>query len=91
MTSPLKIQIALWYWCRTDDYSSDDIHHRFSPACKEIYNQFLKEELLVEAKEGVNGPTYKAGPALECYVDALCAIPFPVQQWVIPDAQRILG
>lgn len=89
MATPLEIQIALWYYTtRQGDYSPDDIFHRNSSACKFIYNKFVKKQLLYINNEPIvnhNEPTYKAGPALECYINALCAIPFPVQQWVIPD------
>lgn len=84
MASPLEIKIALHYYAMPGDYDGTE---RGSGAFSEIVETFLRGGLLVTP--GPRGATLSAGPALAIYVEALCAIPFPVQKWVIPDARPV--
>ena len=87
MASPLEIKIALHYWFNsTEDYAADDERHRTSPAVVSAVDSMVKAGLL-EYAGNVPGRV-EAGPALATYVAALRAVPFPVQQWVIPKADE---
>ena len=83
MSTPLEISIALHYWTRPGDYGAGAPDFNIdAPAVIEQRQQMVNAGLLVQ----VNAPgrRYDAGPALECYVTALCNLPWPVQQWVMP-------
>ena len=87
MASPLEIKIALHYWTNsTEDYAADDERHRTSPAVVSAVDSMVKAGLL-EYPRKVPGKV-EVGPALETYVAALMAVPFPVQQWVIPERDK---
>ena len=85
MATPLEISIALHYYCRAGDYGRGCGDNNFhAPAVKETLSEFVTRRLLdavpdVEASD----QEYRRGPALECYVEALTAIPFPTQKWSI--------
>jgi hypothetical protein len=78
--SPLKIEILLHYYCLSGDY---DIERLGAPAQSSAVAEFIELGLLRHSErpgqkyEGVSG-------ALKPYVEALCAVPLPQQQWVIP-------
>lgn len=80
--SPLSISIALHYWTSPGDYSPDNAAHAGSPAVRDCLKAMLGAQLL--EMPGRDGAKYGSGPALQAYVEALCAIPWPVQQWVVP-------
>lgn len=84
MTVPVEVKIALHYWTIPGDYSPDNLEHRHSSVCEAIYSKFINQELLIYCKNGAATPKYTAGPALQCYIEALCAVPFPVKGWKIP-------
>lgn len=42
----------------------------------DIMRKFTELELV--------NPDYSAGPALKCYIEAICNIPPPVKNWTIP-------
>lgn len=82
--TPLVISIGLHYHCRAGDYgkgTGDENWH--APAVREALAYFVQEGLLAASPQGCEAEYY-ATPALRVWVDALCAVPFPVQKWVIP-------
>lgn len=84
MASPLEINIALWYRCRAGDYgkgNGDDNYN--APAVQSAFKGMVDAGLLALSPAGCEA-TYYATPALEVYVAALCSVPLPIQQWVIP-------
>jgi hypothetical protein len=92
MTTPLQIEIALHYWTRTTDYGLGNGDNNFdAPAVVSQRNEMLRAGLL-NANDTTVYPqhtrNYAPGPALECYIKALCALPWPVQQWAILDSPR---
>ena len=89
MASPLEIKIGLHYWTVATEYSWEDEMHRNSPATRNILGWFVRDGLLEKLPVPTEyGATYKATEALGVWVEALCAVPFPVQQWVIPAAPK---
>lgn len=82
--TPLEIDMALWYHCRPGDYdkgNGDNNYH--APAVQAALKDFVSAGLLGLCPAG-SERAYYGTPALEVYVDALCSVPLPVQQWVIP-------
>lgn len=93
MTSPGEIIIALHYWTTPGDYPhlSDDLQPSY---VGETVTKFLEAGLLRACQKGVTstsrlvlGQKYEATDAMRVYIDAICAVPFPIQQWVIPKVE----
>jgi hypothetical protein len=82
---PGEIAIAIHYWTTPGEYSADNTAHRESPFARDVHESFVKRGLLRKLDEpNAYGATYASTEALGVYIDALCSVPFPVQQWVIP-------
>ena len=89
MASPLEIGIALHYWTTPTEYDDGEGEHFWSPAVQDILSRFVSSGYLIHLdKPNEYGGTYKATDALHIYVDAICAVPFPVQTWIIPSAPQ---
>jgi hypothetical protein len=84
MSTPLQIAIALHYWTRADDYGLGNGDDNFNASAVRDQRSEMCAYQLIEANEPGAIPRYKAGPALECYINALCALPWPEQKWVMP-------
>ena len=79
--SPLKIDILLWYHSRHVDYSD-----LVSSAHQEAICYFLNNGYLIMMEPGEEfDMSYKPTEKLHFYVEALCNVPEPVQEWVIPN------
>jgi hypothetical protein len=92
MASPLEIGIALHYWTTPTEYDGGASEHFYSPATQEILSDFVSRGFLLHLdKPNEYGGMYRATEALGIWVDALCNIPFPVQQWVIPALSQQQG
>ena len=81
---PLHIEILMHYHCCADEFPRLD-----APACREVVNEFLAEGILRvrtddENKARTHWRTYEATERAETLVKALCAVPYPVQRWVMP-------
>lgn len=89
MTSPLEIKIALHYYCHPGDYDGGEGPHFESSAVRRMHIEFVERGLLrrVDGEPAEGEAHWTAAPALEVYVDALCAVPWPVQEWVIPKVE----
>ncbi len=79
--TPLYIEIGLHYAVRCDEFP-----RLAAPACKQAVADFLDRGLL-KRPEIDCGRDYEPTDGLKAWVDALCAVPFPVQLWVIPERQ----
>lgn len=83
--SPLEIEIILWYGTRACDYREGDFS---APAVRQTIDSFRDELGLIEKRE--NGRcgdylcTYRLTDRGQTFFDALCAVPLPVQIWVMP-------
>ncbi len=85
MTCPLEIEIALFYFTRPGDYGRDNGDCNFdAPGVQRIINEFVQRELLIPNRDNSRDRIYRAGPAMEAYVEALESVPFPIKQWVVP-------
>lgn len=85
MATPLKINIALWYYCRPGDYGKNSHDNNFTaPAVQEALKDFVDGGLLAVSPHGSEA-RYYGTEALKVWVDGLCSVPWPIQQWVIPE------
>lgn len=83
--SPLEIKIALHYYAHPYDYENGEGNHWDAPATRAAIKALLEHKLLsIRPMSSDEGWVYTRGPALNVYVEALCAVPWPVQTWVIP-------
>jgi hypothetical protein len=85
--TPLGVRMALHYWTSPGPYASNEPSHANSSAVREMKDFMLKSGLLKFSPAGA-GRDYDAGPALETYVEALCNVQLPEQQWIIPKREE---
>lgn len=82
MASPLEITMALHYCTTPEPYALRHPEHRSSLAVAEIHRRWLENGfLVVSTRPGVE---YDATEGLHVWKAALCCVPKPVRQWVIP-------
>lgn len=75
--SPLGIEIGLHYHC----IAVGDFPRLDAPACQEMVAWMVEAGLL----NPVNGDRrYEPTDGLRVWVEALCAVPFPVRRWILP-------
>ncbi len=78
--SPLYIEIALHYHCRTDDFPRLD-----APAVKSALIDFVSSGLLRPQSDAPGTRrNYEPTDGLAVWVEALRAVPWPKQVWAIP-------
>lgn len=84
--SPFEIGVILHYHCRVGDH---EIVTRPPPIGPSTLDWFLKEELLRPTRDDeqhIDHPAvFSITPRGRAYVEALQALPLPVQVWVIPE------
>lgn len=83
MVNPLTIMVALHYWTTPGEYSEHDQGHAKSPAVGEAVKRLIEAGLLMRSKSLHRAP-WETTPAMRVWVEGLCNVPFPVQQWVLP-------
>lgn len=81
--SPLGIDIMLWHYTRPRPYEGES---HGSPAYNDTLGELLTAGLLL----------WQDGQAVitdggKMYCEALCAVPFPVQQWAMPTSAQLRG
>lgn len=82
MASPLEITMALHYYTIPEPYALRHPDHRYSSAVAEIHRRWVAKGFLVPSVQP--GLEFDATEALHVWSCALCNVPQPVQQWVIP-------
>lgn len=91
MASLLTIEIAIHY-CRTPTQAGDygvSEGREAAPAVKEARERLEKAGLLrFIARPPEHPRNYEATDGCHVWLKALCAVPFPVQQWVIPTKEH---
>jgi hypothetical protein len=80
--SPLEIAIALHYYWSPAPYNGPVDDCLFSATIDKLLRAGLLREL---DEPNQDGSRYERTEGLICYCEALCAMPFPVQRWVMPD------
>lgn len=80
MPSPLAISIALHYHCCTTDFRDGDFSALIMPG---LLAEFVAADLLIVNQPG-STRRYGATAGLTKWVEALCDVPWPERQWVIP-------
>ena len=78
--TPYEIELLLRFHCRA--YPLEDWPN--APILEGTLQYFARQSLIEW-----DADQWKAGPALACYVEAICAIPAPKQVWRIPHDQAI--
>lgn len=83
MTSPLERAILAHYYCSPEPYMGGS--ENWSIPVNQAVDRFLEMGLL-EAKAVAGGGVkiFPNSAALQVYMEALSAVPLPVQRWVIP-------
>ena len=81
--SLLEIEILLHYRWSPHDYREGDLS---APAVREYINRFRDDWNLLEhsTNDPRNTAAYRLTERGQVFVDALCAVPLPVQVWVMP-------
>lgn len=80
--TPLQIEIMLHYYSHGGDFRNRDFS---SPSVHEAVDFFLGIEMLAKTDfDAATKPYLRITPKGTVFVDALCAVPLPVKQWVIP-------
>lgn len=75
--SPLEIEIILHYHCCQSDYRDTE-----SPAAREAFRKLVDANILqFWNKYGLKYVANKI--ATQLYVDAICAVPLPIQKWIM--------
>ena len=88
MATPLEISIGLWYFVRPGDYGLNNGDNNFeAPAVWATFQRFVDAGLLRHCDSGERN--YEPNePALKAWVQALCAVPFPVVKWIVEPEPR---
>lgn len=79
--TPLQVEILLHYWYCPDDFK---LHSEGNAGKKKFCEELVRLGILSKASKGTN--FYEANmEALRPYVEAVLAVPLPVQVWVVPE------
>lgn len=78
--TPLEIQILIHYYVTGgEDYPNQD-----APAVKDAIKEFIEKGLLERNPNHLKAPRYFGNhSALQPYIDALRAVPLPIQKWTV--------
>lgn len=77
--TPFELDILLHYYSCAGDHP---VVQNNPPIWSETREMFLKYGLLSIATEGT--ATYKRTERLTVYIDHICSLPLPVQEWRMP-------
>jgi hypothetical protein len=93
MATPLEIDIALWYCTRAGDYGAQTGDYNFlAPGVQDAFQRMVDAGLLKKHVPNSDLPQhFHNTEGLLVYVEALCAIPWPEQRWVVPDVSHTKG
>src|SRR5690349_12535260 len=84
MSTPLEISIAVHYYTRGGDYGRGTGDNNWTaPAVQDACEAMCAWGLLRRSEK--QGQMYEATKGMDAFMQAMCDIPWPVQQWVIPD------
>jgi hypothetical protein len=78
--TPLAIEILMHYHTRPGDYRDGDFS---APAVRELIDRFNGHDALLEASTDIR-TSYRLSKRGEVCIEALQAIPLPVQAWIMP-------
>ena len=80
--TPLEVEILLHYRCSGRDYREGDFE---APAVREAIDYFRNRTGMLETECNGLGRNYQLTEKGRFYVDAICSIPLPEAQWIIPN------
>lgn len=72
--TPLHIELAIHYHCRTDQHERLNV-----PTVRQYAQDLVHAGMLTPEGDG-----FYRTDGLAVFVNALCATPFPIKQWVMP-------
>lgn len=82
-TSPLAIEIALYYWTHPGDYRAGDFS---ASAVQQTIDDFVEAGLLTTERSDHHWDArFYTTDGMEAYIEALRSVPLPIQIWVIPN------
>lgn len=82
--TPLEISILIHYHCSPTDFRDGDFS---APAVRQAINEFKQTGFIKAAEPSDNvAAAYIGTDKCGVYVQALCAVPEPIQKWVVPAA-----
>jgi len=86
MVTPLHIEIAMHYHCRTGQYEMVTTNETRHGHAEDLVRAGLLKRLMSCPGTGIDPGHigYFKTDALAVWIEAICSVPFPVQQWVIP-------
>ena len=80
--TPLQISILLHYHCCAGDFRDGNFN---APVVREVVDGFRESGFLrLTTDDDKRSSIYLATDKTAAYVNALCDVPAPVQQWVVP-------
>jgi hypothetical protein len=83
---PLKIAMLLHFHACVDKFAPEET--RTSPAYVQFVRELLRDGLIerpdAAAREPYPGWAYRTTPKGDALVNAICAVPNPVERWLIP-------
>lgn len=83
--TPLKLSMLICYATTRSDYRNGDFS---APAVREAIEYFKEKGFLRLTEPGDSWQTiYTGTEKAEVFVNALCAVPEPIQQWIVPATQ----
>jgi hypothetical protein len=86
--TPLEIGILLHYRGTVGDYRGGDFS---APAVRDAIDRFRDIDGMLAYDNDRRDRTYALTERGEAYVQALMAVPLPVQQWVMPLTESEAG
>lgn len=80
--TPFELSILIHYHVSPTDFRDGDFQ---APALREVIDNFAKSGFLrLSMNDETASSIYRATEKTNVFVEALCAVPEPVQQWIIP-------
>ncbi len=86
--TPFELDILLHYYGHADDHP---VVARNPPIWKETRDAFREKGLLETDTTMESTATYRLTERGKAYIDAMLALPLPVQIWVMPPTDRCCG
>jgi len=91
--TPLEIEILLHYKTHIGDYRSGDFWEpkvcKFIHACRTELGLLRKSTPDDHKRDCANRTSvYVLTDRGKMYIDAVCAVPLPIQKWIMPEAAK---
>lgn len=92
-STPLELDIALWYAIRSrgGDFGDKNGDNNFNaPGVQGALKRFVEAGLLKAHEPNADLPQrYIATEGMHAFIQAICAVPWPVRSWTIPSQYNV--